>query len=365
MFYVTCLAAYSAGAANEFWISPDPAPSLPSIQAAFLVGTVQNPYDGSTASRFDSVMSIIPTNSTIHLLAGRFQTMGFQGYSLKTGQRVVGAGIYQTTVQLLPVAAYGDYVMGTQSDTNITISDLTVDCNYQPKSVITLNGISLHGSGNAIDRVRLINAASVTESPTNYVEAWGLIIASFPFPDATGNRISDCIIEHFHGNFSNNLTGLGLPENNSGWITGNRVVQDGQQYIYGFYPGSHDTVISGNILNCVIGSHIDSQTGVTNDIITSNQFVGVSAAIDWANGFYSGTTFTDNNITLTNDGSGRFTTIAFYFQPGSTNVNLSIHGNQAKTLGNFPNARFIVGTLTSPNIYGNFGDTNLVSDQNR
>jgi hypothetical protein len=44
--------------------------------------------------------------------------------------------------------------------TNISVSDMTLDRNYQPRTITTLDGLSLSGPGSTVERVKLINAAS-------------------------------------------------------------------------------------------------------------------------------------------------------------------------------------------------------------
>lgn len=339
LFFIFALIPCAA-LAGEFWVSPTPSQPLPSIHTAYALGDQNNPYDGSDSTRFDTVMSIMPTRSLIHLMVGTFQTRGPLAWGPKTGQTIVGAGMYLTTVQFLSNAVasgslLNQAVIGIQSpyrQTNVTVCDMTIDCNYQNGTATTLNGISLHGSDNAIRRVRLINCGSFTVSPTNYAEAWGLIISGFPFSDATGNEISGCVITGYKCNYGNNLSALGLLENNSGSITGNRVIQTGSNYVFGAYPGSHDSIMAGNLFACVIGSHYDSGNGVTNDIITSNLFIGCANAIDWLGGHFCDTIIANNIVSLTNDGTGRFSTQAFKldYPPPSSYSNILITNNLVK-----------------------------------
>lgn len=81
--------------ANEFWISTNATGYMyPSG------GTLSNPLDGSTTTNFDRNMNNLPPNSTIHLLAGTYQTLGFFGWSVKVGQKIHGSGIDNTILQL-------------------------------------------------------------------------------------------------------------------------------------------------------------------------------------------------------------------------------------------------------------------------
>ena len=338
--------------ANEFWISPSPVTATnPPI--VFPSGSINNPLDGSVAAKFDSAMQSLPPYSLIHLAPGTFQTMGNMGWSPKTGQHIVGAGLGLTVLQFPSNAVVSGalnhaHVIGVQPpyrQTNITVSDLTVDCNYQPGTIGTLNGISLPGSGNTIERVKCINAAAFTFSSTNYAEAWGIWIVAFPFAEAHGNRIEDCVVTDFHGNYHNNLSALGLLENNSGIVRSNFITQTGTNRVFGIVPGSHDSVMDGNILSGVmLGSHSDSEYGITNVTIVNNQFINCNTAIDWENGVIQDVTIANNNIVLTNiTGKTSATVQAFFFHPApSAFYNVAIKDNSVRVAGKFPNQRFIL-----------------------
>jgi hypothetical protein len=225
--------------ANEFWISPSPVTAAkPPI--IFPSGSIENPYDGSTVDKFDNAMRSIPPYSLIHLEPGTFESMGDTtaggtGWGPKTGWVVSGADMYLTTLRYPSNAVVSGAlnrghlikVVSPYLQTNITVKDLTLDCNYQTfldvasnldialkasatDGTFTLNGIALIGSDNTIERVRCINTAAITSSPTNYAEAWGIFIVPSPFPDGIGNVVEGCVVSDFHGNFHNNLSALGL-----------------------------------------------------------------------------------------------------------------------------------------------------------
>jgi hypothetical protein len=126
----------------------------------------------------------------------------------------------------------------------------------------------------------------------------------------------------------------------------------------GITPGSHNSIMESNVLlNVRVGSHYDYGIGVTNDIIVNNQFINCSCAIDWYGATFRDTAFASNQIVLTNDGSGNFSTEAFFFHPQpSAFRNLTITGNTVTTTGNFPSPAFIVGY----NVHGLLIQGNLV-----
>src|SRR2546429_3572949 len=85
------------------------------IQTIFGAGTQDDPYDGSTYSKFDAVMGNIPEFALIRLGPGDFETRGGSGtghqaagYEAKTGWRIVGAGMFQTTLRLVNASGLGE-----------------------------------------------------------------------------------------------------------------------------------------------------------------------------------------------------------------------------------------------------------------
>jgi hypothetical protein len=184
-------------------------------------GSESDPYDGSTMDKFDAMMgdnSKTPPYTTIHLGPGTFRSSASDQnhkWQVKAGWVVEGAGMYSTTVQM------GGSVAGihhdleafksdcTVSTDNVTIRDLTVDCNWAELSVtadtgvggeknIKVSAVCLYGSNNLIERLRHINTYG---SAANGQEEFGVFLSA-PWPmDATGNRISHCRAELPAGNY--------------------------------------------------------------------------------------------------------------------------------------------------------------------
>src|SRR5215469_11296901 len=111
---------------NEFWICN-------STNTANR-GTLDNPYDGSTRVKFDAIMNAMPPNSTIHILAGTYETWGSYGWDPKSGDKIVGSGIDHTILHFpsgTPQGGAGNSMIYSQFYlTNTEISDLTCDCNW-------------------------------------------------------------------------------------------------------------------------------------------------------------------------------------------------------------------------------------------
>jgi hypothetical protein len=155
-------------------------------QELFGSGTVDDPYDGSTHLKFDRVMrEKIPQKSLIRLGPGGFETQGgngnghlFVGFEPKPGWRIVGSGMFQTTLKLVNAIGIGEGIpiIGASSVVDgLEVSDLTLDCNLpgQPNSSgydyarIMVQGIAVAGSDITVRRVRVINWGTQTPFHTN------------------------------------------------------------------------------------------------------------------------------------------------------------------------------------------------------
>jgi hypothetical protein len=109
-----------------------------------------NPQGNPTAIRmtfeFDNVMRDVPPHTRIHLGPGIFKTRGFapndaRGWQPKTGQKIVGAGVNVTVLQLVGAenADQHYHAVGMPIEPNgstqiapleqFEISDLSIDCN--------------------------------------------------------------------------------------------------------------------------------------------------------------------------------------------------------------------------------------------
>lgn len=108
-------------------------------------GTQDNPYNVSTAERFDEIMrEIVEENTVIHIGPGVFRTAGFglgtPRWRPKSGQTIIGSGISTTTLLYIADIIFGatdrdaaviahDHTVSRLQDWEI--SDLTIDCNLQ------------------------------------------------------------------------------------------------------------------------------------------------------------------------------------------------------------------------------------------
>lgn len=178
-------------------------------------GTITDPYNGNTPSQLDSVLSDpakAGTDTSIRFGPGLFRTNG-RGGSVNTwfprsGQRLIGAGMHQTILQLVEaapaIAGTKDSISAISNDggpaiDGLEISDLTIDVNLdrQPKpggkpAPIECGAIRLSLAKNVlVRRVRVINWGTYTAAIENFP-----IFIESPQSSASGtNVVEDCIIE--------------------------------------------------------------------------------------------------------------------------------------------------------------------------
>src|SRR2546426_5334996 len=99
--------------------------------------------------RFDEAMTSAPRNTTVHIGPGLFQTRGHgpgedtKGWTVKSGQKIRGAGIEVTTLKLMYAyirdRSFAAILGGgsvSEWPASFEVSDLTVDCNLQGQLVL-------------------------------------------------------------------------------------------------------------------------------------------------------------------------------------------------------------------------------------
>jgi hypothetical protein len=388
LLFITYSVIASTTIPNEYWISP-----VPTGNIVPMGGTIDNPLDGSNNTNFDLNMGLIPANSTIHLLTGTFQTKGsWQGYGLKSGQKVCGSGIDNTIVQLVAptfVGGSGVSVMGNfGSVTNNEIQDLTIDCNVS-NVLDTYSGVGLIGTENSIRRVKVINCGKFGGNS----EAWGIVIANYYLPDSIGNIIEECEVSQFRG--GGGITSIALAgggdnfgsnsepaQTISGIIRNNKVILVSTNYpIYskgswfgiGLGGWQHDVLIEGNYLEgCDVG--IPGDTGwAHNVIIQNNQILDCDYGVEAIGFDRVNITIANNHVRIlsffnnsTNVGAEPFPPCAFYFYPGTiytSFTNIWITGNVVEYVAGVSNAiwqGFVAGgAFTGLNVSGNSYDSSM------
>jgi hypothetical protein len=186
------------------------------------LGTASDPFNGSTAARFDALMLAIPTYSEVVLLPGTYETRGYDlsdqvnSWKVKAGWHLHGCGIERTTLKMVrgnDAAGYYAVVYGSNTGDAldavrygygdgvtfhppwVIVSDLTIDCNGQAFSTHpTIHGCHLAGNHARISRVR---ACNLTGGDTS--ELFVLLVVGNEFygglPLNADIVIEDCVVE--------------------------------------------------------------------------------------------------------------------------------------------------------------------------
>jgi hypothetical protein len=177
--------------------------------------------------KFDAIMadySKAPPYTAIHLGPGVFRTAATHSWHVRPGWVIQGAGMYSTTVQTGGnVSAIGGVACfaadpGIATD-YVTMSDLTVDCNWSELSTTAPAGaggeknfsataLVIWGSNNLIERVRSINSYG---SSANSREQFAIMLAGPRSADGTNNVIDSCRAELPQGSY-------GSPFALAGWL---------------------------------------------------------------------------------------------------------------------------------------------------
>lgn len=157
-------------------------------------GTVCDPYDGSSQTKFDSLMASFQPNTTIHLGPGTFQTNGSNGgWNPKSGWRIVGAGFDETILMLVNASSTSTLTtaIGAPSTNFLNgfeASDFTVDCNPGGQSAAACGAISVAGSHIYIHRIRVINFGTQAAA----VKGAAIVVGN---ADPSTPEVFDCVIE--------------------------------------------------------------------------------------------------------------------------------------------------------------------------
>ena len=168
-------------------------------------GTASDPYDGSTADRFDARMNELPANTHVHLgpkprhpiygHALAFETKGYAdgvngGWQPKPGMKITGAGIDATVLQLVGATVSGQFyavghalttvIPGSPAVPNLLdffeISDLTISCNLFGNAdnlplggYVSCGAIRIMGNHCRIRRVKAVDWGSTHSSKPCFV----------------------------------------------------------------------------------------------------------------------------------------------------------------------------------------------------
>lgn len=199
-------------------------------------GTKFDPYDGSTAAKFDAVMASLGTYVTIHLAAGTFPTSVSHTWLIQTGWVIIGeddASVIQATGSLSGISGVSVINDGSGSGVAdyVHLSHFKVDCNWGTIGTTAANGsggeknvalgaIAIHGSHGNIEYV---TEANTYGSAANNKECFGIVFGSRSAIDASDDHIRFCKAITPQGNYSNPWALVGYPFTTVSHITDSSV----------------------------------------------------------------------------------------------------------------------------------------------
>lgn len=247
-------------------------------------GTASDPFNASAGgldTRLRELFSVSKAvNLHIRLLPGIYPTQGNLMWRPRSGWKIHGAGIDVTTLRLMNISNNVSAVVGTyanESQSNMEVCDLTVDCNYSPANPNKASAVSLSGSRNAIRRVKAVNAYGdppVSETFVLAIGTGGL--------QSDGNVIEDCEVSSFKGSYCIAI-GFGAPVGSTKYIGG--IIRGNHVYDLRFTRGQsigtaygggnmRDVIIENNFSErCDIAVNIDTGKSL-NVIFRGNHFLG-------------------------------------------------------------------------------------------
>jgi hypothetical protein len=332
----------NAGTITEVWVSLRTDSKAGS-------GSKEDPFDGSTQTKFDTLMGGFATNTIIHILPGIYSTKGNDGFQIKAGQRIYGSGRGVTTLKLSAYTAgsgsgkHYHFTTGSNTD-GIELHDLTLDANYaafapvpSPNNHDAFGGVFITGNNLVAENVEIINCYG---DATNGLEQFSLTLTGVDRAhQTTNNKIINCYT-HSYAPGSNYTNGPSLAYCTNSLIMG--CIDDGANHGFGFagttgcimsycattantatgwYNDTSFNVSCKIVANTFAASSLPMQFNVgtagTNDIVISgNTFVsannsspGNAAAIYLSNSAaLTNFRITDNHVIYT--GSGDYTFIA-------------------------------------------------------
>src|SRR5262249_30625120 len=100
-------------------------------------GTASNPFDASTAAKYDKLLATYSQNTVFNYAPGTYQTTGWRFRTRKsagTNCQHLGAGVDQTVIQLVGAndPSQDGIIFGTDYDATadgFQVQNLTLDCN--------------------------------------------------------------------------------------------------------------------------------------------------------------------------------------------------------------------------------------------
>ncbi len=171
-------------------------------------GTQNDPWDGSTATRLDTVLNSLLANTRVHFGPGTFQINGYQDGAtsgwLKSGMKIVGSGIDVTKLQMVgaTTASKHYFAIGHPFSSGgqpnlmdyFEISDLTIDSNLAGATTQTACGaVRVMGNHARVRRIKVVNWGTKASGPACFVIAMITADPATGVNSATDAGIEECI----------------------------------------------------------------------------------------------------------------------------------------------------------------------------
>lgn len=168
-------------------------------------GTASDPYDGSSATKFDALMNILSANTHVRIGPGTFQTSGYAagvsgGWQPKAGMKISGAGLGVTTLQLVNATTTNAHYFAVGAPTTtpldyFELSELTIDCALPSNQSVACGAVRVMGNHVRIRDVKCVNWGSRITTQPGFVIA--LVIADpdtgAPVLTVDDAGIEDCV----------------------------------------------------------------------------------------------------------------------------------------------------------------------------
>ena len=329
-------------------------------------GTASNPFDASTAAKYDQLLATYSQNTVFNYAAGTYQTSGWRFRARKsagTDCKHYGAGMDQTVIQLVGAndISQDGVMFGTDYDATadgFELHNLTLDCNAlgNPKFVNHLGSIgAISAAGSNI----LIQGIKVIGFGTSQAGSECFAVSIYPGPALSWRSFDNITIDSCV--FTNPVQGNqgGLTCVNIGSIAGITLTNSSITncwfidlasdfgYSHAFFA---ERCIGNYVQNCDTGTYTEPIAPQPNPwVVQNNTFVNVyaAAAVSFhATGLLQDLEFLDNTVVLNNTPT-RLTGAVIVSEPvesiaGLRNkpeiVNLAIEGNKVQAATVTPQA---------------------------
>ncbi|MBV8533845.1 MAG: hypothetical protein JO207_08585 [Verrucomicrobia bacterium] len=280
-------------------------------------GSPQDPFDASTAARYDAILARFRAGTNFHYAAGIYETRGGRYIIRPTANsncHHYGAGVDRTIIRLIGASIPTQEGVIFYNDYNITVNgfevhDLALDCNAQGNPIFT-NGLGAVGGINVIGNNLLFTGLKIEHFGTGRRG-----VECFPFFSwgYSGGQFSNIVLQNslFTNPAKGNKDGLstaviGAPSDATieGAIINCQFIDLKSDFSYSHAFGA--PLCQGNkVTNCEVGFYLepdDRQLGKW--VIRDNRFtnVYVAALVNWhPTGTLNSIQMENNIVLLTGD----------------------------------------------------------------